>query len=677
MRRLALVLFSFNLGPPCTAQAPVTAVRATRPPVIDGVIEEAEWAGAARFENFIQFEPQRGKPATQPTVAYLLYDDTHVYFGVRAYDDRPDQITARLTQRDAVSSQDDSITIFLDTFHDRRTCYFFSANPLGTQADGRVQDNGRVNETAWDAAWNVVARKTSDGWVAEFAIPLRAMLFRSGKDRVWGLSIVRTRRSNLETTFWAPAPLESIYRVSQYGELTGLELERGAHPYQFIPYTLGRYEQGRSLKGNLGFDFRYAFRPETTANLTINPDFATIEADEEFVNLTRFEAQLTEKRPFFLETNNRFRQRIQPFYSRRIADIDIGGNLLSRKGPWDFTLLSARSGLPELSSTGSRRFANYTVARVDRQILKSSTLGMMVSNRSLDGENRGAVGLDTTMFFTRRFGFTGQLIRSHGPFKTGRWAYFIRPAYDSSTGHFHLRYTHLGDRFGDNLNATGFIPDDDRREFDSDIEKTLWFKTGTVQRIMLSSKNNIYWSQRKVLRSYHNIESIQVEFRNRWNLLAQHKNDFKLFEKGFHNDTAQFQIGYNTREFQSWALGYEDGRNFDSDLKALSGHFRRKLTPQLAAEYQFSRVWLKPDPKQTATLINIFRVRHNFTRDLFLRLFFQTNSVIDRKNLEAVFVWRYKPPFGSIQFAFQRGRAAWGERSQQGNTYFLKLAHVF
>jgi len=198
-----------------------------------------------------------------------------------------------------------------------------------------------------------------------------------------------------------------------------------------------------------------------------------------------------------------------------------------------------------------------------------------------------------------------------------------------------------------------------------------------VQRVVLQSANNIYWSQRGVLRSYHNIETVEVDFRNRWSLEAEHKNDFKGFEKGFHNDTAQVQLGYNTREFQSWALGYEAGWNFDNSLKVLSGRWRRKLTPALAVEYELERVWLNPDPERQATLINVFRVRHNFTRDLFLRVFYQTNSVIDRKSLEAVFVWRYKPPFGSIQFAFQRGRAAFGQRSEQGNTYFLKVAHVF
>jgi hypothetical protein len=244
MRPFAMVLLGLGLGLALAAQNTVTAVRATRPPAIDGMLAEGEWAGAARLRNFVQFEPQRGQPATQPTVAFLLYDDTHLYFAVQAFDDRPEQITARLTQRDAATSQDDSITIFLDTFHDRRTCYFFSTTPLGTQTDGLVQDNGRVNDTTWDAAWAVAARKTSDGWLAEFAIPLRAMLFRAGQDRTWGLNIVRTRRSNLETSLWA-GPAESIYRVSQFGELRGLELEGGARPFQFIPYTLGRFEQGR------------------------------------------------------------------------------------------------------------------------------------------------------------------------------------------------------------------------------------------------------------------------------------------------------------------------------------------------------------------------------------------------------------------------------------------------
>jgi len=673
----------------CSAgQPPVTAVRAQRRPIIDGVIEAGEWASAARFENFVQFEPHKGKPAMQKTVGYFLYDDTHIYIAVYAYDNEPEKITARHGQRDGqvrmpqaprdpVAMPDDAIVVFLDTFHDRHTCYFFATNPLGTQTDGTVQDNGRVWDATWDAVWQVAAKKLDDGWAAEFAIPLRSLRFRSGQDRTWGFNILRSRRSTMETSLWNGPP-ENIFRVSQYGEIQGLNLEGGgARPYTFIPYMMGQYRQGETLRGSLGMDARYAFRPETTLQVTVNPDFATIEGDEEFVNLTRFEARLAEKRPFFLETNQKFQQRIQTFYSRRIADIDIGGRLMSKSGPWDSTLIVAEARLPSETPgrTGLER-ANYTVGRVERQYLKSSALGVMVVNWSFAGRNEGSMGLDTAAFFTPRWGFTGQLVRSHGLYGQGNWAWFVRPAYDSSTGHFHFRYLHVGDRFGDNVSSTGYLRDDDRREIDSDLSKTLWFNGSPIQRLILESKNNLYFSQKKAtVRGYHTIASVKMDLRNRWSASVLFRNEYRLFEKGFHNPQAELQLGHNTREYQAWGLGYQTGRSYDSDLRAVNAYFRRKVSAETAFEYQLSRVWLKPDPTQQATLINIFRVRHNFTRDLFLRVFFQTNSVIDRKNTEAVFVWRFKPPFGSLQFAYQRGRAAFGQRSLQGNTYFIKLAH--
>lgn len=661
-------------------ESPVTARRTQQSPLIDGTMEEGEWEGAAVFEDFIQLEPSRGSPATERTIGYFLYDDQNLYFAVYCYDSSPETITAQLNGRDDDLFQDDSVVIVLDTFHDRRTAYYFATNLLGTQLDGRVKNDGQVTEANWDAAWQSASQRTADGWSAEFAIPLSALMFQAGENRTWGFNIGRTRRSNLETVFWN-GPLENDFRISQYGEITKLTLVReGAKRWEWIPYVQGRYEQSRNQTGSVGFDFRYTVRPETTANLTVNPDFAIIEADEEFVDLTRFEVQLEEKRLFFLETNERFSQRIQTFYSRRIEKIDFGGKLASRKGPWDFTLLSTQSPNVEdpnsISDGQSLATAHYTVGRAELQFLRSSNLAFQVANRSLKGENRGSLGLDTTINWTPKVNFTGQIIHSHGPYGKGAWAFFARPAYDTRTGRAHFRYTHLGDRFADNANAIGFIPDDNRREADTGFEKTFWLEHA-VQRLFVRSRNNIYWSQENVVRGYHNIGIVEVELRNRWFFSGTYTNQYRLFEKGFHNDSGEIQVGYNTRTFQSWRMTYQQGRSFDSDLRAVGAQFRRKITPQLSLEYQLSRVWLDPDPDDQATLINVLRVQQNFNRDLFLRVFFQTNSVIDRRNLEIVFVWRHKPPFGSVQFAFQRGRASFGERSDQQNTFFIKLAHVF
>lgn len=677
------VVISFALSLPilfCShvqAQFQVQAVRANGAVQIDGVPHPEEWKGAPLLDQFVQFEPHRGEAAREKTEAYVLYDDLYVYFGFRCYDSEPSRITGQLNRRDSDLLSDDAVLVILDTFHDLRSSYFFITNPLATQMDGRVSENGKVVETTWDASWRSAAARFDGGWTAEIAVPLSTLRFRPGRDRNWGLNVGRTCRRLLETSLWA-GPLEQLYRISQYGTLAGLNLEAAQRKYEVLAYTLGHFQENRENSFATGLDLRYALTPENVARVTLNPDFATIEADQEIINLTRFEVGLQEKRQFFLEGSEQYQQRIQTFYSRRISDIRFGTKLLGRRGGWQYSLLTAQSDpLTPPGADGLREPANYSVFRLQRNVLKSSIVALMAGNRSLGGTNQGAVGLDTTLYFTPHFGFTGQLITSYGPQEGGHWAWFVRPAYDTSTGHIHFRYTHLGDRFGDHVNAVGFIRDDDRREMDSAVEKRFWFRRGPLERIAYDSNYNIYWSQSKVLRSWQVDERIVFDFRNRWQASVSHTSEYKLFEKKFRNHQNQIAAGYNTREWQSVFLAYRFGRNFDSDFQLLGATWRRKLSEELSFEYELSRLWLDPDPHNSSTVIHVLRAVHNFTKDLFLKVFYQTNSVIDRQNFQGVFVWRYKPPFGSIQLAFQRGTAAFGQRSEQGNTLLLKFAYVF
>jgi hypothetical protein len=90
-----------------------------------------------------------------------------------------------------------------------------------------------------------------------------------------------------------------------------------------------------------------------------------------------------------------------------------------------------------------------------------------------------------------------------------------------------------------------------------------------------------------------------------------------------------------------------------------------------------ARLELDPDPEGATTWIHIVDARYAFTPDLFVKLFLQTNSAIDKENVQATFVWRFMPPFGSLQIAFQRGTSELGQVSDQGDTLFTKLAWVF
>jgi hypothetical protein len=657
---------------PQAAARQLEARRAATPPVIDGVVGEQEWAGAAVADQFIQYEPQRGELSPFRTEALVLYDEDHLYVAFRAWDD--EEPTAQLTRRDAPMGDDDAVILLLDSHHDRQSAYFFATNLLGTQTDARVVNDGRTVDLNWDTAWQSAPGRTDYGWSIEIAIPFTSVKYKAGDDVSWGINLGRTRRRTLEVSFWS-GPLDNRLRVSQAGTLAGLTIAPPARRHQIVPYGLGRLQENEDAYWSAGIDGRYEVTPEMTAFGTLNPDFALIEADQERVNLTRFEVYLPEKRQFFMEGDSLFQQRIRTFYSRRIEDVLGGAKVLGRLGAWTIHGLYSHA---QQFEEGDEDFpsADYGVVRLQRDI-GTSNIGLIAANRTLEGVSHGSVGLDTTLFFTPTFGMTAQVVESYGQYDDGSMGWFVRPSYDSSTGHFHVRYTHLGQNFADNVNAIGFVRDDDRRELDSALEKTFWPQSGSFEQIEYSSNYNIYWSQQGDLRSWQIDQGVDVQLRNRWAFEVEYEEEYIVFEKDFQNRQLGLELGYNTREFESVAVTYTFGKNFDADFRLVGVEAAKKITDQLSVQYELEWLTLDPDPENESTWIHVVRATQFFTPDLFLNVFFQTNTSIDRNNVQAVFVYRYQPPFGTIQVAYQRGTAEFGERSDQGNTLFLKVTTVF
>ncbi|MCK5572084.1 MAG: carbohydrate binding family 9 domain-containing protein [Bacteroidetes bacterium] len=664
-----IALLAFSTASAADSPFVLPTTRAQSPPDIDGAIVEQVWQTAARADSFMQYEPVLGSLSDFRTEAMVLYDSMHIYVAFRLWD--PDAPTAQLLRRDADLFQDDAVILILDTHHDRRSAYYFMTNALATQVDGRVADDGRTVDKTWDAPWQCAALRTDSGWTVEMSIPLTSLKYRAGDSVQWGVNFGRSRRRNLETSFWA-GPLENRFRVSQAGILDGLNIAQPSRRYQIIPYALSRFQEKRTTRVDAGIDIRYAITPTLAAYVTVNPDFATIEADQEQINLTRFELFLPEKRQFFLEGNELYKQRIRTFYSRRIPDILAGAKVLGKAGPLTLAALATQA-----DPVGAPVGATYAVVRAQSDVLGSSNISFMVANRTLRGTHQGSAGIDATLFFTRTFGMTGQVVKSYGLSHHGTWAYFIRPSYDSPTLHYHIRYTHLGQHLAENVNVIGFIPDDNRRELDGALEKTFWVQSGMWERFQYDSNYNIYWGQNGILRSWQIDQEVEIELRSRIVFQSSFTEEFKRFEKDFQNRRVGFELGYNTREFESAQVGFTFGRNFDSDFYLWSAEAAYKLTPQLSVEYELQRLTLRPDLEMESTWIHILRVDQFFTNDLYLRVFFQTNSAISRQNVQAVFVYRYQPPFGTIQVAYQRGTAEFGQESAQGNTFFLKVTHVF
>ncbi len=645
---------------------------------VDGFLDELVWEKAPEIGDFIQFEPERGKPASLKTTVKILYDENFIYFGFLCYDPQPEKIAARITKRDAELHDDDAVAIFLDTFNDRRNCYFFLTNLLGTQLDGRIVENGRTRETTWDGIWKSAGQMTNYGWSAEIAIDLSCIKYEPGKNRSWGLNLGRPIPRVLEKSFWT-GPLESPLKVSQYGVLKGLDLRKAEKKVQIIPHIISKLEEEKKSELEGGIDVRYAFSQMVSGNLTVNPDFATVEADQEQINLTRFELSLAEKRNFFLEGSEIYRQRIRLFYSRRISDIYGGVKFYGKAGGYEFSGLSAQTKKDESLGEDS---ANFTVFRLKKDVMKSSTIGFLAANKLIGGKNKGTAGIDTSLYLTDTFKFTGQFALSYGDYNNNNIAFFLRPSYDSATFHIHLRYTQLGRRFRDNANEVGFVRDDNRHELDSAVAKTFWLKKWGFDRIEYFSNYNIYWGLDRNLRSWQIDQELSLDLQNKFSLNIEHTSEYKAqdnerFEKDFRNYETEFELGYNTREWQHAQISYGFGRNFDLDFQLVEGRLNYKLTQDFSLQYSLTRLIFEPDPEGETTWIHVIRATNYFTNDLFVKIFYQINSAIDKKNIQVLFVYRFQPPFGFIQLAYQKGTARFGERGTQGHALFLKIAYMF
>ncbi len=257
------------LNPPAAEPAAVTAPpvggapsksytvdihRLSAAPKIDGKLDDAVWQEGNLLTDFTQIEPLSGQPATQRTEVRMGYDSQNIYFGVRCYDTEPNRIVATSRSPDAGLASDDTVSIFLDTFHDRRNGFFFSLNPIGSKTDALIRNEGEDVNTDWDGLWDGVAARDSQGWTAEIAIPFRTLRFASGSDvQNWGFDVRRFVARTQESSFWKPIPRRpgglAPYSVSDYGELTGLtNLGNSGGRYQLVPYAIG--STGRKFHAN-------------------------------------------------------------------------------------------------------------------------------------------------------------------------------------------------------------------------------------------------------------------------------------------------------------------------------------------------------------------------------------------------------------------------------------------
>jgi hypothetical protein len=380
-------------------------------PVVDGnVIGDPAWNGVEPVTDFWQTRPNDGFPASQRTEVFVGFTDTSVYVGVIAYDSEPTEIVVTDSRRDSSLDDTDAFLMIIDGLLDRQNGFVFGTNPAGIEFDGQVTLDGLGSGISfqggdlnlnWDGVWSVATTSGDFGWSAEFEIPFRTLRFGAATEQDWGINFQRNIRRENEVSFWAPLdPSRNLYRVSEAGTLRGVRPppQRGL---QFTPYVLGSTRSGGETEGtdndaDAGFDLKYLVTPSLTLDLTLNTDFAQVEADEVQINLDRFNLFFPEKRPFFLENAGVFEVgnpgSVEVFFSRRIGiaeageiiPVDGGARLSGKVGN------STNLGLLLMSTEAVTSVAPqnwYSVARVNQELANRSAIGAMFVGRNGDGSH--------------------------------------------------------------------------------------------------------------------------------------------------------------------------------------------------------------------------------------------------------------------------------------------------
>ena len=397
-------------------------------PTIDGRVDDEIWKRAPVYDQFVQQEPDAGQPATERTEVRLLHDEKAIYVSIVCFDSKPDAIIATAMKRDADLNQTDSVQILFDTFNDGQNGFIFGTNPLAIEYDGQLSGEGGTSgfvrsqgtggstrgqvsgfNSNWDAVFTVAARKTERGWEAEFEIPFKTLRYSPGVDKTWGFNVMRNIRRKNEQVFLAAIPRgQSIYRASLAAKVPGLSPPK-RRDLGITPYALGSsthdVTSSRTIKDDAvaaGLDFKWGITPTLTADLTINTDFAQVEADDQQIGLSRFELFFPEKRAFFLENASLFQlgqpQQIDLFFSRRIGlssslvpvDIVAGARLPGKLGRTNIGLLNMQTEETFDPRTGVRVAPanNFGVLRAQHEVRRSS-FGAMFVNRQATGDGDG------------------------------------------------------------------------------------------------------------------------------------------------------------------------------------------------------------------------------------------------------------------------------------------------
>ena len=668
--------------------ATIRAVRLTAPLELDGRLAEDVYASVPPMSDFVQQEPQEGTAATEKTEVWVFFDSNHVYVSFRCWESDPAQMVVNEMRRDNFGVfRNANVAFVLDTFYDRRNGVEFLVNPIGGRMDGQITDE-RMYNGDWNPIWDVEVGRFEGGWTVEVAVPFKSLRYRPGPVQVWGFNARRVNVWKNEHSFLMQVPSAmggaGIFQVSRAATLVGLEVPTNSRSLDIKPYAITDLTSDGSVTpqvsndvgGDVGLDVKYGVTQNLVADLTVNTDFAQVEADEQQVNLTRFSLFFPEKREFFLENQGIFAfggarsagaggggtDTPVLFYSREIGldrgqavPMEVGGRLTGRMGLFSVGLMNIQTG--GLLGTDAQP-TNFTVARVRRDILRRSNVGALFTGRSVSKSGAGSsetYGVDGLFSFYDNLNINTYWSRTRTPERRGdNVSYRAQLDYDGD------RYGVQAERLvvgGDFNPEVGFLRRDDfDRRFGLFRFSPRPERIDAVRKFTFEGQGAYVLDRAGVLETRENRGQFGIDFENSDQFTVTYTRSFERLDAPFGIATgvaippgaytfadtqASFTLGQ--QRVLAGSVSVQHGSFYGGDKTTVGfSRGRLELTPQLSMEPSVShnRVDL-PEGRFVTNLVTT-RTTYSVTPLMFVSALLQYSSSRHSLSTNVRLRWEYQ-----------------------------------
>ena len=503
---------------------------------IDGVIDNV-WSSADSVVNFFQLQPYYNQPPSHKTVAKVLTTEDAIYCLMVCYQNKQ-EILAVSGSLDEYTG--DIISFMIDTFNDQQTAYKFAVNASGVRMDSRLLDDARNRDYSWDGIWFAGSKIYDWGYAVEMKMPYKSIKYEKNLTE-WGLDFDRWIPSQNEDLYWCEYEQNEGQRISKFGKLVFENFQPTATGLNLEIYPVGL------LKANYTDSEKYAFDPDAgldifynpsqklTYQLTVNPDFAQIEADPFDFNISRFESYFSERRPFFTEGNEVFmpsgRQRstgfyrpLELFYSRRVGKLlpdgkrvplTLGTKAFGRVDDWEyggFVAMTNKVNYKDDDEELVEPKAFFGSGRIKKQVFGNSSIGLLFVGKQTEDNTYGVIDIDGA-FRESNWQLSYQLARSIENSK-GDYAGSAGLTLTTEKWLTYARTREIEKNF--DVQQVGFVPWKGTFEFVS-INGPIWYyDEGYIRQMLIYTGPVIYYEDADLFTDYGWLFGFNMQLRDNW-----------------------------------------------------------------------------------------------------------------------------------------------------------------